>query len=91
MGFLEVLLYKNENHNIQTTLYKKPDYHHTYLHSISEHPKSLKNSIAYSQTLRIRKICSTDSEFNKHSKAMLNNFKERGYQSNYIKEQIKEI
>ena len=91
MEFLDVLLYKDQNHNIQTTLYKKPNDHQSYLHAKSEHPKSLKNSIAYSQTLRIRRICSTDSEFNKHSKLLLNNFKERGYHTSYIKDQIKDI
>ena len=51
MEFLDVLLYKDQNHNIQTTLYKKLNDHQSYLHAKSEHPKSLKNSIAYSQNI----------------------------------------
>ena len=37
----------------------------TYLHAQSNHPKSLKDSIPYSQALHIKTIFSTTSEFKK--------------------------
>ena len=59
--FLDTLVCK-----LPTTLYKKPTDRQNYLHSKSEHPYSLKKSIAYSQALRIKRICSTQNEFEKH-------------------------
>ena len=40
--FLDTLIYKDKNNNIQTTLYKKPTDRQIYLHSKSAHPFSLK-------------------------------------------------
>ena len=47
--YLDTLIYKDKNSNIQTTLYKKPTDHQNYIHSKSAHPFSLKKSIAYIQ------------------------------------------
>ena len=48
------MLYKEEENNLQTTLYRKPTDQKFYLCAKSEHPSKLKNIIAYSQTLRLR-------------------------------------
>ena len=53
--FLDALVYR-DNNKLQTTLYKKATDRQNYLHSKSEHPYSLKKSIAYSQTMRIKRI-----------------------------------
>ena len=37
--------------------------YYTYLHGQSNHPKALKDSISYSQVLRIKATCLTTSEF----------------------------
>ena len=50
--FLNIMVYKDKENNLQTTLYQKPTDQQSYLHSKSEHSSALKNSIAYSQTLR---------------------------------------
>ena len=39
---------------------------HQYLHYISVHPAHSKSSIIYSQTLRMSRICSYKSDFEKH-------------------------
>ena len=57
--FLDALVYIDYNNKLQTTLYKKPTDRQNYLHSKSKHSYSLKKSIAYSQALRIKRICST--------------------------------
>ena len=56
--FLDTLVYIDNNNKLQATLYKKPSDRQNYLHSKSEHPYSLKKSIAYSQAFRIKRICS---------------------------------
>ena len=63
--FLNTLIYIDNNNKLQSTLYKKPTDRQNYLHS--KHPYSLKKSIAYSQALRIKRICATQNEFEKHS------------------------
>ena len=41
IAFLDAMLCKDENNNIQTTLYRKPTDHQAFLHAKSEHPRSL--------------------------------------------------
>ena len=86
--FLVTLLYIDNYNKLQTTQYKKPTDRQNYLHSKSEHPYSLKKSIAYSQVLRIKRICSTRNEFEKHSSNLLQQLKKKGYHHDTLKEQI---
>ena len=41
----DAVLYKDENKNVQTTLYRKPTNQQAFLHTKSERLRSLKNSI----------------------------------------------
>ena len=66
IAFLDAMLYKDENNNIQTTLYRKPADLQAFSHAKSEHPRSLESSIPYSQALRLKTICSTSTEFDKN-------------------------
>ena len=75
--FLDTLIYKDKNNNIQTTLYKKPTDRQNYIHSKSTHPFSLKKSTAYSQALRLKRICSTTGEYEKQGKLEKATNKER--------------
>ena len=60
------MLYKDENNNIRTTLYRKSTGQQAFLHAKSENPRSLKTRIPYSQALRLKTICSTSTEFDKN-------------------------
>ena len=66
IALLDNLAYIDENRHLQTTLYTKPTYTHNYLHSKSSHPRDLKDSLPYSQALRIKRICSQNNELNTH-------------------------
>ena len=79
IAFLDAMLYKDENNNIQTTLYRKPTDQQAFLHAKSEHPRSLKSSIPYSQALRLKTICSTSTEFDKNCAAIKQKFLDRQY------------
>ena len=46
--FLDTMVCKDKENNLQTTLYRKPTDQQSYLHAKLEHPSALKNSIAYS-------------------------------------------
>ena len=39
-AFLDAMLHKDENNNIQTILYRKPTDQQAFLHAKSEHPRS---------------------------------------------------
>ena len=86
------LIYKDKNSTLQTTTYQKPTDQQSYLHAHSDHPKSLKRSLPYSQALRIKTICSTLTEYKKHCYTILKqNFIERGYEENILKDEIDKV
>ena len=74
ISFLDTLIYKDKSYSSQT-LNRKPTDQQSYLHTYSDHPKSLKKSIPYSQTLRIKTICSTLTEDKKHCAILKQKFK----------------
>ena len=51
IAFPDIMRYKNENKNNQTTLYRKPTDEKAFWHAKSEHLRYLKNSILHSQAL----------------------------------------
>ena len=77
--FLDALVYKDVNNKLQTTLYKKP-MANLSSHVNSEHPTSLKESIPYSQALSVKRICSTNSEFEAHNNVIKDQFIKYGYE-----------
>ena len=56
-----------KNNKLHTKIFRKKTDCQTFLNSNLEHPKWLKNSIPYSQALRIKRICSTKKDFDYHS------------------------
>ena len=86
--FLDTKVYKSSNGKLQTTLYTKPTDRQSYLHNKSYHPSSCKRSIAYSQALRIKRICSEAPEFEQHTKKLSAKLVQRGYDQKLVDEQI---
>ena len=72
---------------IITDLYCKPTNGHQYLHYDSCHADHIKRSIKFSQTLRVKKICSEKSDPNVHVEDLKTWFRKRGYPDYLIKEQ----
>ena len=85
------MLYKDENNNIRTTLYCKSTGQQAFLHAKSEHPRSLKTRIPYSQALRLKTICSTSTEFDKNCAIIKQKFLDRQYEEDVLDEQIKKV
>ena len=73
---------------IITDLYTKPTDTHQYLHQRSCHPGHCKSSIAYSQALRIRRICSDFSDYLHHTKELEEHLVTRGHNRVVVQEQI---
>ena len=76
--FLDINISVQDN-KLATSVHYKPTDLHSYLLYSSSHPSHVKDSIPYSQFLRLRRLCSEDSDFNSKCDEMSNFFSERGY------------
>ena len=74
---------------LETDFHIKHTNRHQYLHYSSSHPGHTKQSIVYSQTLRVARICSHEADFRKHTKEMKSRVLKRGYPNNVIKKEMK--
>ena len=86
--FIDVLVYKDHNNMLQTTIYRKQTDRQNYLDARSKHPELLKDSIPYSQALRIKRIRSSQQEFLSHTVKMVHQFQKRGYDRSLTEQQI---
>ena len=88
INFLDTVVYKTQSGKLETKLYRKESDRQAYLHRKSEHPESLKRSIPFSQALRLRRICSTNNEFQDSCDKLRIKLIERGYKQQEINEGI---
>ena len=77
-----------EDSQLSTSLYRKPTDTLQYLHFDSCHPSSHKLPIAYSQALRIHKICSRRSSAMQHCQELKSALIARGYPRGPVQRQI---
>ena len=90
----EILTKLSINDNgLSTSVHYKPTDSRNYLLHASSHPQHVKNAIPFSQFLRLRRLCSDDTDFNNKCEEMFQFFKRRGYPDsaltpgkNYIQE-----
>ena len=87
INFLDLVI-KLTDGKIITDLYCKPTDSHQYLHYDSCHAEHIKRSIIFSQTLRLKRICSQKSDLDSHVKELKNWFSKRGYPAKVISEQV---
>jgi len=78
INFLDTTVFINRD-KICTELYVKPMSKHLYLHATSNHPNHLKDSLFYSQGLRIIRVCSDLSSRTKNLCELFSKFKNRWY------------
>ena len=85
IAFLDVKV-KLVDNRVITDLYCKPTDSHDYLLYSSSHPQRCKDSIPYSQFLRIRRLCSNLKDFERHILTFALHFKRRLYPTELIVE-----
>ena len=88
VSFLDVKINLNEEGRIVTDLFTKPTDTHEYLHRQSCHPWHCKTTIAYSQALRLRRICSQDEDFHRRAEDLKPHLANRGHGEMEIQQQI---
>lgn len=50
--FLDAMVHKDKDNNLQTTLYPKPTDQQSRLHTKTEHPSTLQNNITYTSNVK---------------------------------------
>jgi hypothetical protein len=78
VNFLDTKV-KKVGTRLYTDLYCKPTDSHSYLQYSSAHPQRCKDSIPFSQFLRVRRICSLTTDFEQHILTFMMHFLRRGY------------
>ena len=76
---------------IQTSVYYKPTDSHSYLLYSSSHPKRCKDSIPYSQFLRLRRLCSDDADFREQCSILAEFFEHRGYSHDIVRKASNQV
>ena len=74
--FLDIKVSISGN-RLSTSVHYKPTDSHSYLLHSSSHPAHVKNSIPYSQFLRLRRLCSDDTDFSEKAEEMCQFFKKQ--------------
>ena len=90
ISFLATEIYIKSN-KLHTKIFRKKTDHQTFLNVSSEHPKSLKNSIPYSQVLRIKRICSIKKDFDHHLRELRYIYLKQGYGKKLVDEQLEKV
>ena len=83
--FLDVKVI-NDSGRLETDVFIKPRDSHQYLHKTSCHPNACKKGIPFAQALRLRRICSRNSFFEKRASDLCKFLEERGYKKKYVEE-----
>ena len=83
MSFLDISVSFNGNALATSVSYNHTDAHSYPLFS-SSHPSHTKQSISYSQILRLRRLCSDDKDFESKSLEMKTFFVEIGYPTHLL-------
>lgn len=83
MNFLDILVYRDLN-RLGSNLYRKSTDRNSILHGQSFHPIPLKRSLPLSQFSRIRRICSSDSDFQAQAADLEKRFQQRQYKHEWI-------
>ena len=90
VSFLDVIT-KKQGTRIQTDLFTKPTDSHRYLDYQSCHPKSIKDSIPFSQYLRICRNCSEWTDYVSHAIKLWQYILKCNYPQNLILESVKKV
>lgn len=83
MNFLDILIYKDSD-KLCSNLYRKKTDRNSILHGKSYHPVSLKKSLPTSQFHRIRRICSSDTDYKTQAEDLKKRFLQRQYKMEWI-------
>ena len=91
VDFLDTTVSLQSDGSLGSTLFNKPTASHQYLHQKSYHVSHAKNSLPKSQFIRIRRICSSLEDFDKHAAVYVNHFVKRNYNRKHLMQQYSTV
>ena len=91
VNFLDTTVLKDRQGDISTDVYQKPTDTHPYLYWTSAHPPHLKQTIPYSQALRLRRICSSTDTLKKRIVEYADFFVACGYQRTKVLREMQKV
>ena len=91
MNFLDLKINLDSNNVLSATIYSKPTYSHLYLHGTSCHYKKSIDGNSIDVATRLRRICSSDDEFNKQADMYKAYLAGRGHKTNVINKAFKKL
>ena len=80
-----------ENNVIKTDLYCKDTDKHMYLEMDSCHPKNVKTAIPYGLGIRVKRICSEDTDYISRRSEIKMHLDKRGYPDSLIEDQLQKV
>ncbi|XP_075188242.1 uncharacterized protein LOC142261653 [Anomaloglossus baeobatrachus] len=83
--FLDILIDTLSRGRLSTTVFRKETATNTLLHACSTHPQNTIKGIPIGQFLRVKRICSDDTQFLHQSQNLSQRLLERGYSKRWIK------
>ena len=83
LPFLDIKVLLSNGH-LSTSVFYKPTDSHSYLDYRSSHPLSTRKSIPFSQFLRLRRLCSSEDDFEIQSTRMIDFFVSRHYSRDVV-------
>lgn len=83
--FLDLNITKFSDGSLSSGLYHKETAGNAILHTSSSYPKALILSIPYGQYLRLRRNCSTDTQFIHEANSLRHRLFDRGYSTASLK------
>ena len=89
VNFLDVKVILSETGEISTDLFIKPTDTHQFLLSSSCHPGHVKSGIAFSQALRIKRICSDPERASTHCRDLEEFLCQRGHNRRKVRHNIR--
>ena len=87
--FLDVVVHLSESGRISTDLFTKPTDARAYLHYTSDHPPCVKRAIPMGLGVRLKRICSNQSDYQRHKHELVNRLVERGYPKDKVKGELR--
>ena len=90
LPFLDINL-SISGERIRTSIHYKATDTHSFLHYDSSHPRHCKESLPYSQLLRLRRICSDQADFLDKAQKMASFFERQGYSAQTLKHALEKM
>ena len=80
-----------EGRRLVSDLYTKPTDSHQYFHHSSCHPRHCKTGIAFSQALRLKRICTNNEDYLQHVRELKGYLVQRGYSEEEVQSQLNRV